>query len=230
VDIDKDRIMEQTQVQTRNNGMESVSFDKITKRLHEICSWRLNCHSSNNTLTTGWAEPIVTIDPIEISKKICARIYHGIRTSELDAMAAELCAAMSVVHPDYGKLASRITVNNNQKITPSSLAEVVQLGMNNKDAVGVVTSIYHRRLGEFMILYSTELESMINYERDYDIDFFGFKTLQRSYLLKANGIIIERPQHMWMRVAVCLHAPYDNDYESFMSSRSNDIAAPIQRL
>ena len=204
--------MEQTQVRTRSGKLEPVSFDKITNRLREVCSWRLDCHSADNPLTIRWCEPITTIDPIEISKKICARIHHNIKTSELDAMAAELCAAMSVIHPDYGKLASRITVSNNQKITPNRMVDVIKLGNANKDAIGDESPIYHTRLSAFVIKWADVIEQMIRYDRDYDIDFFGFKTLQRSYLLKTDDQIIERPQHLWMRVAVCLHAPYDEEW------------------
>jgi ribonucleoside-diphosphate reductase alpha subunit len=204
--------MEQTQVLTRSNKLEPVSFDKITARLREICSWKLDCYSKNNILTSEWSKPIVSIDPIEISKKICSRIYHGIKTTELDAMAAELCASMSTIHPDYGKLASRIVVSNNQKITPSRLSDVIKLGNTNTDALGNKSPLHHKGIGEFITRWSSVLDSMINYDRDYDIDFFGFKTLHRSYLFKVDGNVIERPQHLWMRVAVCLHAPYDEEW------------------
>jgi ribonucleoside-diphosphate reductase alpha chain len=186
-----------------------VSFDKITTRIQHICSWKLESNSKNNILTSDWCDPITSIDPIDISKKICARIYNGIDTSELDAMSAELCAAMSTNHPDYSKLAS---------------TDVIRLGNENKDAIGVISPLYDKSIAEFILQWSSILDTMIIYDRDYDIDFFGFKTLQRSYLFKANGNVIERPQHMWMRVAVCLHAPHNESWYS------NTIDAEDERL
>ena len=216
--------MEQTQVITRSGKREPVSFDKITTRIQHICSWKLESNSKNNILTSDWCDPITSIDPIDISKKICARIYNGIDTSELDAMSAELCAAMSTNHPDYSKLASRITISNHQKITPNCLTDVIRLGNENKDAIGVISPLYDKSIAEFILQWSSILDAMIIYDRDYDIDFFGFKTLQRSYLFKANGNVIERPQHMWMRVAVCLHAPHNESWYS------NTIDAEDERL
>ena len=181
------------------------------------------CESTNNDLSTDWAKPIMTIDPIDISKKICARIYNGIRTEELDAMSAELCAAMATNNPDYGKLASRIVVSNNQKLTSDDLSCVVELGNANVDATGNTSSIYHEGISEFIKKWSPMLQTFICYDRDFDIDFFGFKTLQRSYLLKSNNKIIERPQHMWMRVAVSLHAPYEEKwYNDYLDSEDSN--------
>ena len=200
--------MEQTQVKTRSNTLEPVSFDKITARLSSICSWQLDFKSMPNMFSIDWCAPIKSVDPISISKKICARIYHGIPTSELDAMSAELCAAMAINNPDYGKLASRIVVSNNQKVTPDNLTDVIKLSEENTDANGNKSPLYHPDVAAFITKWADILDDMICYDRDYDIDFFGFKTLSRSYLLKSNGSIIERPQHLWMRVAVFLHAPY----------------------
>ena len=200
--------MEQTQVKTRSNTLEPVSFDKITARLSSICSWQLDFKSTPNMFSIDWCAPIKSVDPISISKKICARIYHGIPTSELDAMSAELCAAMAINNPDYGKLASRIVVSNNQKVTPDNLFGVIKLSEENTDANGNKSPLYHPDVAAFITKWADILDDMICYDRDYDIDFFGFKTLSRSYLLKSNGSIIERPQHLWMRVAVFLHAPY----------------------
>jgi ribonucleoside-diphosphate reductase alpha subunit len=137
-------------------------------------------------------------------------------------MTAELCASMSTNNPDYGKLASRITISNNQKITPDNILDVVKLGNNNKDILGNITPLYDSKIGSFMMRWNNVLDNMIVYDRDYDIDFFGFKTLQRSYLFKSNGSIIERPQHMWLRVAVCLHAPYESSWYCNLYGESSE--------
>lgn len=197
-----------TQVEKRNGTLENVSFDKITERVRAIANMIIiNCSGSRQWLTPHWGQPITTIDPITISQKICARVHHKIKTSELDALSSELCASMGYLHPDYERLAARICINNHHKITPNSIRDVVRECNNNVDRSGNKSPLFAKHIADFIIENAEILDDMIQYDRDYDIDFFGFKTLVRSYLFKSNGRVIERPQHLWMRVAVCIHLP-----------------------
>lgn len=160
----------------RNGTFEPVEFDKITLRLQNLCYG-------------------LTIDPILITKKIIEGLYNNIHTSELDRLAAEILATM--IHPDYGKLASRISVSNLQKTTKEKFSEVItdlyEFNLIDNDVFSIVLkNVYF-------------FNSLIHHENDFNYDYFGFKTLEKSYLLKINGSIVERPQHMLLRVAIGIH-------------------------
>ena len=166
-------------VTTRNGTREPVSFDKVLRRIQTL------------------ANELEHVNPDLVAQKVCSQIADGIKTSELDEFAAETCAMMQARHhPNYGKLAARLVIDNHQKNTPASLAEVVTaLG-----EIGVVAQNYVE------YVQSTPLEEMIDYSRDFQFDYFGFKTLLNGYLLRnREGRVLERPQHMWMRVAIQLH-------------------------
>lgn len=165
----------------RNGEFENVSFDKVLNRLLY--------------LSDG-----IKIDICEIAQKVCSRIFDGVRTSELDELAAQLCSSLVVVHPDYGKLASKIIVSNHHKNTSPSFSETIHMLYHNPSSPLVDKELY-----DIVQLHKEKLNSYIDYSRDYDFDYFGFKTLERSYLLKSNGKIVERPQHMWMRVSLGIH-------------------------
>lgn len=168
-------------VTTRSGKREPVSFDKILKRIQSL------------------ADGLEHVNPDLVAQKVCTQIADGIKTSELDEFAAETCAMMQARHhPNYGTLAARIVIDNHQKNTPDTLAQCNYLLCGDSrisDEYFYVVSALHE-----------ELEKMIDYSRDFMFDYFGFKTLERGYLLRdGKGKVIERPQHMWMRVAVQLH-------------------------
>ena len=170
----------------RNGEMEDVSFDKVLNRL--------------KNLSTG-----LTIDVSEIAQKVCSRIYDGVKTFELDELAAHLCSSMSIEHPDYSLLASRIIISNHHKNTSPSFSETIQVLYNNVDNHNNPIPLVSEELYNIVNKNKEKLNTYIDYQRDYLFDYFGFKTLERAYLIRVNKKIVERPQHMWMRVAIGIH-------------------------
>ncbi len=196
----------------RNGRKEPVSFDKITARLEKL-SEGLNpvvdiIEIAKKTarlekLSEG-LNPVVDI--IEIAKKTIEGIYNGIKTSELDNLAAEVAASRITIHPDYSILAARIAISNLHKNTLESFSETMRLLYQHSDG----SSKIHKPLIAEEIMHIIEhnaqlLDSAIKHEKDFNFDYFGYKTLERSYLMRLNGNIIERPQHLFMRVAVGIH-------------------------
>jgi ribonucleotide reductase alpha subunit len=182
------------QVQKRTGEFEEVSFDKILKRIKKL---------SNG----------LHINPFELTQLIINRIYNGITTAEIDELAANLCANKITQHLDYETLASRICISNHHKNTSPSFSEVISMLWNNTDIHGIHTPIVNEELYNTTMKNKTKINTIINYENDYKYNYFGFKTLERSYLLKVNGKIVERPQQMLMRVALSIHK--DNLKEAF---------------
>ena len=170
----------------RNSEMEDVSFDKVLNRLKNLSSG-------------------LTIDVSEIAQKVCSRIYDGVKTYELDELAAYLCSSMSIEHPDYSLLASRIIISNHHKNTSPSFSETIQILYNNLDNHNNPVPLVSEELYYIVKKNKEKLNTCIDYQRDYLFDYFGFKTLERAYLLRIDKKIIERPQHMWMRVAIGIH-------------------------
>ena len=180
-------------VTKRNGNKEYVHFDKITSRISKLIK---NLDSQ--------------IDPALVTQKTCSSMYSGISTTELDNLACQICMGMISDHPDYGILGSRIAISNHQKNTPENFSEVVNILYQNKDMHGDLCSLVSDDLFNISQKYKTELQNIIVLDRDYLLDFFGFKTLERSYLLRintGNGTkkIIERPQHLFLRVALGIH-------------------------
>lgn len=177
----------------RSGLKENVQFDKITSRLQKL-------------LYGGLDE---VIDPVLITQKICSRIYTGITTVELDNLASQICMSMITEHPNFGDLASRIVISNHQKNTKESMLDVVTELYNNKDIHNELASLLNHEIVDIVTNNSEEIQNMIDMKRDYLLDYFGFKTLERSYLLKVNNgkskKIVERPQHLFMRVAIGIH-------------------------
>ena len=171
-------------VQKRNGTEEEVSFDKILNRIRLLSQ-------SNEFLKK------LDIDPTIIAQKVCSELYDGVTTSELDILSSEISISMYSGHLDYATLASRIIVSNHHKKTPSIFSEVIEKLYEN--------NIIHKYLFDLVEVNKDSINKKIDYTRDYYLDFFGFKTLEKSYLLKCDGIIIERPQHVYMRVALCIH-------------------------
>jgi len=168
-------------VTTRKGAREPVSFDKILKRIQ------------------GLADGLDHVNPDMVAQKVCTQISDGIKTSELDEFAAETCAMMQARHhPNYGLLAARIVIDNHQKNTPTTLYECVgKLGADD-----LVNDEYVR----LVLSEEYDYEQFIDYKRDFAFDYFGFKTLEKGYLLRLrDGRACERAQHMWMRVAIQLH-------------------------
>ena len=174
----------------RNGTKESVKFDKITARIEKLC------YGLNPSL----------VDPIDVAKKVIEGLFDGVTTSELDNLAAETAASLTTKHPDYALLASRIAVSNLHKNTTKSFSETMRkLHQYVDPKVDKSASLIADDVMEIIDTNSTILDSTIIYDRDFGFDYFGFKTLEKSYLLKLDGEIAERPQHMFMRVAVGIH-------------------------
>ena len=173
----------------RDGRKEPVMFDKITARIKKLC-YDLN--------------PLV--DPVRVAMRVIEGLYDGVTTPELDNLASEIAATMTTSHPDYAQLAARISVSNLHQNTKKSFFETMTdlytyvNPRTGKDAPLLSDEVY-----EVIKKNKDILDSNIIYNRDFGYDFFGFKTLERSYLLKLNGIIVERPQHMLMRVSVGIH-------------------------
>ena len=173
----------------RDGRRELVQFDKITARIKKLC---YSLHES--------------VDPQRVAMRVIEGVYDGVSTTELDNLAAEVAATNAVSHPDYASLASRIAVSNLHKATKKSFAETMTDLYNYVDPVtGDPASLIAEDVHEIIQENSEFLDSQIIYDRDFSYDYFGFKTLERSYLLKMNNKIAERPQQMLMRVSVGIH-------------------------
>jgi ribonucleoside-diphosphate reductase alpha chain len=183
----------------RDGKRELVQFDKITARIKKLC---YSLHES--------------VDPQRVAMRVIEGVYDGVSTTELDNLAAEVAATNAVTHPDYASLASRIAVSNLHKATKKSFAETMNDLYNYVDPVtGDPASLLAEDVHEIIQENAEFLDSQIIYDRDFSYDYFGFKTLERSYLLKMNGEISERPQQMLMRVSVGIHK---DDLESVVKT------------
>jgi len=174
----------------RDGNRESVKFDKVTARVQKLC----------------YGLDPIHVTPINVAMKVIEGIYEGVTTSELDNLAAETAASLTTKHPDYALLASRIAVSNLHKNTNKSFSKTMEALYNYIDPkTGKKAPLIADDVHEIIQKNAQELDSTIIYDRDFGYDYFGFKTLERSYLLKLNGQVAERPQHMIMRVAVGIH-------------------------
>jgi len=172
----------------RNGEKEIVSFDKILQRI-------------KNTAT----EANIQLNFTSLTMKVIDQLYNNITTTQIDEVTSDQCASLASTHPDYNSLAGRIVVSNHQKNTSSSFSEVVQQLYHFKDKHGKQSSLVSEQLYNFVTKHNEELDTICDYNRDYLIDYFGFKTLERAYLMKINNKIVERPQHMWLRVSIGIH-------------------------
>ena len=197
----------------RDGRKEPIMFDKITARIRKL-NYGLN--------------PLV--DPVRIAMRVIEGLYDGVTTSGLDNLAAEVAATMTTSHPDYAKLAARISVSNLHKNTKKSFSETMtDLYRYVNPRTGKKAPLLSDEVYEIIQKNAGKLDSNIIYNRDFGYDFFGFKTLERSYLLKLNGEIVERPQHMLMRVSVGIHLDdIDSVLETYelMSKRYFTHATP----
>jgi len=190
----------------RSGDEEAVSFNKVLQRIRK-------------------ASKGLTINPDVLAQQVLSQIYDGVKTSEIDELTAQLAASLSTNHPDWGTLASNIVTSNHHKKTSDSFSKVmIELSEQPKG------SYIHPDIVALCKSDSAErVDAAIDYQRDYLFDYFGFKTLEKSYLLKVKGLIVERPQHMIMRVSVGIHkSDIDSVIETYnlMSDRWFTHATP----
>ena len=174
----------------RDGTRESVRFDKITARIENLC-YELDPKF---------------IQPIEVAKKVIDGLYDGVTTSELDNLAAEVCASLTVRHPDYAILAARIAISNLHKTTSQSFSNTMKrLYTYVNPITGGNAQLLDTEVYGIIKQHAAKLDEAIDYKRDFSYDYFGYKTLEKSYLIRLDGKVVERPQHMLMRVAVGIH-------------------------
>ncbi len=190
-----DDIIQEMRVQKRNGGFEEVSFDKILNRVKNL---------GNKIL------PVLSINYSKLIIKVIDQLHTDISTSVIDELTAEQCASLTTKHPDYGVLSSRIIISNNHKNTPETFYDAMFKLRHFIDNQDKNVSLIHESFWKNVGIYKDELNAMIDYSRDYLLDYFGFKTLERAYLMKIDKKIIERPQHMWLRVAMGIHGCGEN--------------------
>ncbi len=181
-------------VTKRDGQVEIVSFDKILRRIKTIGS-----------------EAGIKINYTALAMKVIDQLYDNISTTKIDELTAEQCASMSSIHYDYGTLACHITVSNHHKNTESDILTVTKELHNYKDKHGKHSPLVTKDLVDIVEANLEAVSAKLDFRRDYMFDYFGFKTLERSYLMRVNGKVVERPQHMWMRVSIGIHG---NDLES----------------
>ena len=179
---------EEMYVVKRNGEREIVSFDKILQRIKN----------------TG-LEADIHINYTTLAMKVIDQLFDGISTTQIDELTSDQCASLASTHPDYSTLAGRIVVSNHQKNTSDSFSEVIGQLYNYTDKRGKHSPLVSEELYFIVNKNPTLFDELCDYSRDYLIDFFGFKTLERAYMMKINQKIVERPQHMWLRVAIGIH-------------------------
>lgn len=180
---------DQMYIVKRDGRKEEVKFDNITKRIRALCE--------------GLDSKF--IDPVPITQKVIEGFFNGISTQEIDTLAAETCAYMSQRHPDFSILAARIAISNVHKSTSDSFSATVCALHGYRDAQGRCAKLISDEVHQFVEANAQALDEAIDYKQDYDYDYFGFKTLEKSYLLRLDGKVTERPQHMLMRVSCGIH-------------------------
>lgn len=170
----------------RDGSKESVQFDKIANRIRKM---------SNN----------LKINVMEIAQRVISSIYDGVSTTQIDQETAEIAITKLTEHPDYGILATRLCISNNHKNTSPSFSEVTQALYDNVDINNNPYPLINKKYYDFVMTNAKKINAVIDYQKDYNYDYFGFKTLERAYLWKVNGVVVERPQHMIMRVCLSIH-------------------------
>jgi ribonucleoside-diphosphate reductase alpha subunit len=174
----------------RDGHRESVKFDKITARVEKLC----------------YGLDLKFVSPVEVAMKVINGLYDGVTTIELDNLAAEIAATLTTKHPDYAKLAARIAISNLHKVTSKSFSNTMKRLYTYVDPkTGQNAPLISKETWKVIRDHAAELDEAIIYDRDFGYDYFGFRTLERSYLMKIDGKVVERPQHLLMRVAVGIH-------------------------
>jgi ribonucleoside-diphosphate reductase alpha chain len=193
-------------VTKRDGQLEDIAFDKILARVKKLGQ-----------------EVNIQINYSSLAMKVIDQLYDKIETAKIDELAAEQCASLSTNHPDYGTLASRIVVSNHQKNTDPYFDMVINRLYNFKNIHGEVKPLISKELFEYYANNHEKIEEMFDYNRDYLIDYFGFKTLERAYLFRVDNKIVERPQHMWMRVAIGIHGDLNNPNSLSLVKETYDL-------
>ena len=193
-------------VTKRDGQLEDIAFDKILARVKKLGQ-----------------EVNIQINYSSLAMKVIDQLYDKIETAKIDELAAEQCASLSTNHPDYGTLAARIVVSNHQKNTDPYFNMVVNRLYNFKNIHGEVKPLISKEFFEYYANNQSEIDNMFDYNRDYLIDYFGFKTLERAYLFKVDNKIVERPQHMWMRVAIGIHGDLNNPNSLSLVKETYDL-------
>ena len=175
-------------VTKRNGKTEIISFDKILRRLRRLGT-----------------EVTLKINYTTLAMKVIDQLYDKIPSTKIDELSADQCASLASTHPDYNTLAGRIVVSNHHRSTSASFSKVMRQLYDFKDGHGINCPMISKELYQLVCAKGKELDTICKYERDYLIDYFGFKTLERSYLMKINRVTVERPQHMWLRVSLGIH-------------------------
>ena len=183
-----DKIRDEMRVTKRTGQYEDIKFDKILKRVKTI--------GEEQNIKLGFSQ---------LCLKVIDQLYDGIPTAKIDELMAEQCASLVSDHPDYGRLAAAVSISNLHKNTSSSFYETTKQLWTFSDVNGVPTPLISQDLWTIVNGNTQQLEDMLDYKRDYLIDYFGLKTLERAYLMRTNKVIVERPQHMWLRVSIGIH-------------------------
>ena len=173
----------------RNGEHEVIAFDKILARIRNV----------------GRQAGITAVNYTSLTMKVIDQLYDGIPTTKIDELTAEQCATMATQHPDYGTLAAYIIISNHHKTTPPTFYEAMRQLHEFKDVHGHASPLISDEFWTTVCDHRAELEAMIDVSRDFLIDYFGFKTLERSYLMSTHGKTVERPQYMWLRVSGGIH-------------------------
>lgn len=179
---------DEMRVKKRDGKLETISFDKILKRIKTIGQ-----------------EAAIKINYTTLVMKVIDQLFDGICTTKIDELMAEQCASMASIHPDYNVLAGRLIISNHHKNTDASFSTAMRKLYENKDIHNQPSPLVSNELIEIVDANSALLDAVCDYERDYLIDYFGFKTLERAYLMRVNKVVVERIQHMWMRVSLGIH-------------------------
>ena len=183
-----DKIHDEMRVTKRSGTFEDMQFDKILKRVKTI--------GEEQNIKLGFSQ---------LCLKVIDQLYDGIPTSKIDELMAEQCASLISDHPDYGRMAAAVSMSNLHKNTSKSFYETIKQLWTFSDIHGKPTPLVSQDLWTVVNKHHELLENMLDYNRDYLIDYFGLKTLERAYLMRTNKIIVERPQHMWLRVSIGIH-------------------------
>ena len=179
---------EEMYVTKRNGKTEIISFDKILRRLRRL-----------------GVEANLKINYTTLTMKVIDQLYDKIPSTKIDELSADQCASLASTHPDYNTLAGRIVVSNHHRSTSASFSKVMKQLYDFKDAHGINCPMISKELYQIVCSRGKELDAICKFERDYLIDYFGFKTLEKSYLMKVNRVTVERPQYMWLRVSIGIH-------------------------
>ncbi len=181
-------LTDEMRVVKRNGNIETVSFDKILRRIKNIGQ-----------------EANIKINFTQLAMKVIDQLYDKITTTQIDTLTADQCASMSSIHYDYGTMAAHIVVSNHHKNTSANMVDVIRQLYHFEDKHGNNSPLVSEQLYNTVINNADIINYQLDFDRDYLFDYFGFKTLEKTYLMRVNGKVVERPQHMWMRVSLGIH-------------------------